>query len=191
MTSDRRGPDRPSAGFLARNSPTIRPAVMPSQATIRVRQAVPQDLAAWQGFVDRTADAGALHHAGWYEALRDAYWVTPHFLMATDAGDDVVGILPLYHSRSPFTGSHISSLERAVLAGRDDATRALLAEGRALRDRVRARYLQIRGGAVDEAAAMTVPTVRTFIATNQPADRLWAAIKKKTRWGIRQAEKQA
>src|SRR5215813_2184607 len=71
MTSDRRGPDRPSAGFLARNSPTIRPAVMPSQATIRVRHAVPQDLAAWQGFVDPTADAGGLHHAGWYEVLED------------------------------------------------------------------------------------------------------------------------
>src|SRR5262245_32841694 len=123
---------------------------MPSQATIRVRQAVPQDLAAWQGFVDRTPDAGALPHAGWCEVLPAAYWVTPHFLMATDAGDDVVGILPLYHSRSPFTGSHISSLEDGVLASRADATRALLAEARALRDGVRARYLQIRGGAIDE-----------------------------------------
>lgn len=164
---------------------------MSSQATIRVHQAVPEDLAAWQGFVDRTPDAGALHHAGWYEVLRDAYWVTPHFLMATDAGDDVVGILPLYHSRSPFTGSHISSLEDGVLASRAEATRALLDEARALRDRVQARYLQIRGGLIDEAAAITVPTVHTFIATNQPAERLWAAIKKKTRWGIRQAEKQA
>ncbi len=168
----------------------ICPAVMTSDSVIRVRQVQPQDLVTWQHFADRMPDAGCLHHAAWYEVLRDAYWVVPHFLMATDANADVVGILPLYHSKSPLTGSHISSLEDGVLASRADATAALLNEARALRDRSSAKYLQIRGGAIDEAGPITIPTVRTFILTSQSADQLWPAIKKKTRWAIRHAEKQ-
>jgi FemAB-related protein (PEP-CTERM system-associated) len=160
-----------------------------SPAAIRVREATPQDLVLWQQFVDRRADAGGMHHAAWYSVLRDAYWVTPHFLMAADPEGNVSGILSLYHSRSPLTGSYLSSLEDGVLAARPEAVGALLSEARSLRDRLGARYLQIRGGAIDEPASITVPTVRTFISTGTPADQLWSAIKKKTRWAIRQAEK--
>jgi Acetyltransferase (GNAT) domain len=163
---------------------------MTSPAAIHVRHATRHDLPAWQRFVDRMPDAGCLHHAGWYDVLRDAYWVTPHFLMATDENDEVVGILSLYHSKSLFTGPHVSSLEDGVLASRAEAVPALLGEARALRDRLQAKYLQIRGGAIDEPASITIPTVRTFMFTSQPVDQLWSAIKKKTRWGIRQAERQ-
>ncbi len=43
----------------------------------------------------------------------------------------------------------------------------------------------------DVSPDLSIPTVRTFILTNQPKDVLWAAVKKKTRWAIRQAEKQS
>jgi len=163
---------------------------MTSQADIAVRELARQDLEAWQGFVDSMPDAGGMHHAGWYEVLGDAYWVTPHFLMAMNRDGRIVGVLSLYHSRSLVTGPYLSSLEDGVLAARSDAVHALLEAARGLRDRLRARYLQVRGGAIDGAAATAMPTVRTFLATGQPADHLWSAIKKKTRWAIRQAEKQ-
>jgi len=104
------------------------------ETDLRVRAAQPDDLGAWQRFVDSTPNAGCMHHAGWYGVLRDAYRVTPHFWMATDANDNIHGILPLYHSRSLLTGSHISSLEDGALAVRPTAARILLAAARELRD---------------------------------------------------------
>ncbi|MGH6673437.1 MAG: hypothetical protein ACRECV_15905 [Xanthobacteraceae bacterium] len=65
----------------------------------------------------------------------------------------------------------------------------MLEEARSLRDRIGAKYLQIRGGPVDAAGARSFPTVHTLIDTSQPVDVLWSGIKKKTRWAIRQAEK--
>lgn len=171
----------------ALNSP---PAHAAGIGSLRVRQAQPGDMVAWQHFVDAAPDAGALHHAGWHQVLSDAFWVRPYFLMAMDSRDAVQGILPLYYSRSPITGAHLSSLEGGVLAAGRDATAALLAEAKALRDRLGVGYLQIRGGAVDRPAELTVPKIHTTIDTTRPVEALWSAVKKKTRWGIRQAQKQ-
>jgi len=161
-----------------------------SPALIRVRLASDADLPIWQEFVDRNTRAGCMHNAAWLQVLHDVYWVTPYFLMAVDDTGAVQGILPTYFSRSPLTGRHISSLEDGVLSTTSEATAALLAEARALRDRTRSRYLQIRGGAVDRPGDIVQATVRTFINTSEPIEKLWAAITKKTRWGIRRAEGQ-
>ena len=157
---------------------------------MRVRLAAAADLAAWQEFVDGNSSAGCMHHAGWYGVLRDACWVTPYFLMAVNEQGTIEGILPTYFSRSPLTGRHISSLEDGVLALTTEAASALLTEARSLRDRTGSRYLQIRGGMVDRAADVTQPTVRTVIETAEPVETLWTAVKKKTRWAVRQAEQQ-
>lgn len=154
-----------------------------------VRVAKEEDLPAWQIFVDSAPAAGCMHHAGWYRVLRDAYWVTPYFLIAEEKRDRIVGILPLYHSRSPLTGSHLSTLEEGVLAVNESAAAALLTEARSLRDKTGAKYLQVRGGMVDEPGPRRFVTVHTRIDTSQSVDTLWHAVKKKTRWAIRQAEK--
>jgi serine/alanine adding enzyme len=159
-------------------------------ARMQVRIASESDLPAWQDFVDRAPGASCMHHVGWLSVLKSAYWVTPYFLIATSAAGDVQGILPLYHSRSPLTGPYVSSLEDGALANDADTVHALMSEARAVRDRTRAGYLQIRGGPIDEPAPLTQPTVRTFITTSQPAESLWSAVKKKDRWAVRQAEKQ-
>jgi hypothetical protein len=157
---------------------------------MRAHVATDADLDKWQDFVDRSAGAGCMHHAGWFQVLRDVYRVTPYFLMAIDEGGSLQGILPAYFSRSPLTGHHISSLEDGVLATRAEATAALLTEARALRDRTRSRYLQLRGGAIDRPGDVVQPAVHTVIRTSVPVEQLWAAINKKTRWGIRQAQGQ-
>jgi FemAB-related protein (PEP-CTERM system-associated) len=163
---------------------------MSSASGLSVRLASEADMAAWQEFVDATPGAACTHHAGWLGVLRDAYWVMPCFLLATGGDGAVQGILPAYRSRSFLAGSHVSSLEDGVLARDAAATQALLVAARALRDELGARYLQIRGGPVDGPGDATVPTVRTFISTERGRDPLWKAVKKKTRWGVRQAEKQ-
>jgi FemAB-related protein (PEP-CTERM system-associated) len=154
-------------------------------ANVLVRLAEESDLLEWQHFVDRTPGASCMHHAAWYMVLRDAYSVKPYFLIAKDVRGDVKGILPLYHSRSLLTGYHLSSLEDGVLAIHAQALEALLAEARSLRDFIGARYLQVRGGAVDAVGAKTFPTVRTFIDTCRPVDALWSAIKRKNREAAR------
>jgi hypothetical protein len=110
--------------------------------------------------------------------------------MATDRDGNMLGVLPLYFSKSPLTGAYMSSLEDGVLAEWPDVVAALLQHARTLRDSMRARYLQVRGGSIDEPASITIPTVRTVINTGQGIDQLWSAIKKKTRWAIRQAQQQ-
>ncbi len=156
---------------------------------IVIRTAEEADLADWQLFVDRAPHAGCMHHSGWHAVLREAYWVKPYFLVAEQAPGQIVGLLPLYHSRSPLTGSHLSSLEDGVLAIDERVATALLAHARSLRDQIGAKYLQVRGGPANEPGARSFPTVHTVINTCRPADMLWSAIGKKTRWAIRQAEK--
>jgi serine/alanine adding enzyme len=166
------------------------PAHADGVAPLRIRVAQSGDLAAWQNFVDAAPDAGALHHAGWYHVLGDAYWVKPYFLMAVDSDDAVQGILPLYYSRSAIAGAHLSSLEGGMLVAGSEATAALLAGAKALRDRLGVGYLQLRGGPVDQPAEIIVPKIHTYIDTTKPVEALWSAVKKKSRWGIRQAKKQ-
>jgi hypothetical protein len=162
---------------------------MGSGQKLDVRIANDDDLDAWQLFVDRTPNAGCMHHAGWYRILRDAYWVTPYFLIAEERPSGIAGVLPLYHSRSPFTGSHLSTLEGGVLATCAGAATALLAEARSLRDAIGAKYLQVRGGTVDEPGPRSIMTVDTIIDTSQAPEQLWRAVKKKTRWAIRQVQR--
>jgi FemAB-related protein (PEP-CTERM system-associated) len=159
-----------------------------SQVTVRL--AADSDLPAWQEFVDAMPDAGCMHHAGWFRLLREAYRVEPYFFVAVDSDGSVIGVLPTYLTRSWLAGSHISSLEDGVLARRPEATGLLMEAARAVRDRVRAQYLQMRGGPVDIPGTVSSPTVRTIIETHRGPDALWAAVKKKTRWGVRQAQKQ-
>ena len=162
---------------------------MTSVGKVAVRIAKESDLGAWQMFVDEVSSACCMHHAGWYGVLRDAYWVTPYFLIAEEMPGKISGILPLYHSRSPLTGSHLSTLEGGVLALNASTASALLVEARALRDAVDAKYLQVRGGPVDELGAKSFTTVHTLIDTSQSAESLWSGVKKKTRWAIGQAQR--
>ena len=156
---------------------------------IVVRIADETDLLDWQVFVDQIPGSSWMHHSGWYAVLREAYWVKPYFLIAEQAQGRIAGVLPLYHSRSALTGSHLSSLEGGVLAIDKQVAAALLTQARSLRDVVGAKFLQIRGGPVDEPGLKSFPTVHTLIDTSLPVNFLWRAIKKKTRWAIRQVER--
>jgi hypothetical protein len=154
-----------------------------------IRRVGQNDLSLWQEFVDRSPEAGCMHHAGWYNILKDAFAVEPFFFMALDGDATVQGILALYRSGSLFTGRHISSLEGGMLASSPQAAYALYSAARDLRDDIHARYLQIRGRAFDDGIFRVIPTVHTVIPTCRPAHLLWAAVKKKTRWAVRQNSK--
>lgn len=155
-----------------------------------VRVAGESDLLDWQGFVDRTPGAGGLHHAGWYGVLRDAYRVTPYFLIAVNDAGEIEGLLPTYHSRSPLTGSYVSSLEGGVLARSTDTVGPLIAQARTLCEEIGARYLQIRGGMINDPSPIRVHTVHTVLPTSQSADKIWQSMKQSGRRAVRKGMKE-
>jgi len=157
---------------------------------VNVSLATENDLAPWQTFVDNTPDAGPMHHAGWFNVLRDAYAVTPHFFMAKNDSGAIVGVMPMYRTSSIFTGTHFTTLEGGILARDEGARISLLSAAKALRNERGVRYVQIRGGSVDPEASFSLTTLHTVVPTSEGPDARWSAIKPKTRWGIRQAEKQ-
>jgi hypothetical protein len=147
-------------------------------------------LAAWQNFVDASGHAGPFHHAGWFNVLREAYSVLPCYLIARDERGEICGVLPAYYSNSIFTGRHITSLDGGILSTSPAAVGPLLDSLRALGSKRRVRYVQLRGGPSDGNFATTVRTVHTVINTARERDVIWASFRQKTRWEVRQAERQ-
>lgn len=148
------------------------------------------ELRDWQEFVDTREDAGALHHAAWFNVLQEAYRVKPFFLLARNDNGSIVGVMPCYHSSSIFTGPHYTTLEGGMLA-EPSAQQALLDAAKASLKESHARYLQIRGGYAGENADYCFDTVQTVVPTAHGAEAAWQAVKPKTRWAVRQAEKDA
>lgn len=148
------------------------------------------ELAAWQKFVDESDGAGPFHHAGWYNVLREAYAVSPCYLIARDERGELCGVLPAYHSKSVFTGGHITSLDGGILSTTRAAVDPLLYALRALGNKRRVRYVQLRGGPSDGNSSATVRTVHTVIDTTRDREAIWAALRQKTRWEVRQAKRQ-
>ena len=91
---------------------------------------------------------------------------------------DFAGILPLYHSTSPLTGSHLSSLRQGVLAENRQTVAALLDHARSWRDSIGAKYLELRGGPLDHPGDQAFTIIRTFINTDRPPEILWSRDKK-------------
>jgi hypothetical protein len=131
-----------------------------------------------------------MHLAGWYGVLRDAYAVEPYYLLARDASGRIRGVLPGYFSKSIIMGYHYTTLDGGTLTDCQEAHDALIAAVMALRDRSGVTFVQIRGGVEDASASSRVEVVHTVVSTSSGSEAAWAKLKQKTRWGVRQAEKQ-
>lgn len=86
--------------------------------------------AAWDGYVDRCAEATFFHRAGWKSVIERSLGHRCHFLYAASAGD-MCGLLPLVHVDSRLFGSALISTAFCVYGGplaHDHETRAALDE---------------------------------------------------------------
>src|SRR4051812_30052768 len=83
----------------------------------------------------------------WRLVAREAYGIASHFLLAEDAGH-AAGALALYEIKHPVFGHYLATALFATDGGlffESNAARdALVAEARALADRLRASYVLIR-----------------------------------------------
>ncbi len=143
----------------------------------------------WERFV-AAAGGGPMHLAAWYRVLRDTYSVKPLFLQAQRGDGAVVGVLPLYFSRSVITGRHLASLDGGLFAGDAESTTALIAEAKSLRRQFSARYLLLR----DAPKAMEPDAQRTMmdrrvLDTSVGADALWKSLTHDTRNEVRRGER--
>ena len=150
------------------------------------------DLDEWQSYVDAHPRARAMHHAGWYRVLGDAFSVERFFFLARNDDGKVCGVLPAYLSRSTFTGTHLASLDDGFLADDVQVSAALFAAAIDVRDRLRAKYFLLRTGEaeldLDEPSAKRA-TVRRIIDTHLPADELFKLFSSYIRRDVRRAEK--
>lgn len=106
-----------------------------------------EDLVRWQEFVDARPDAGAHHHAAWYNVLTDCCHVKLEYWWARDDHGRVVGVLPMFVSRSRFVGPHLSTLEGGALTTDRTVADALYNSAARLASEQRLGYTLVRGGA--------------------------------------------
>jgi len=76
----------------------------------------PGDEAGWTAFVDAHADATPFHALAWRDAVRAGLGYDTPYLIAR-AGDEVVGILPLVHVKTPLFGNTLVSTGFSVGGG--------------------------------------------------------------------------
>lgn len=133
-----------------------------------------------------------MHHAGWFDVLRDAFPVECCFLIAKRHDGSICGVLPQYISRSRLFGAHLSSLEDGLLADDADVARELLNRAIEERDRAKVRYVVLRGvenGAdLGTTPAIVRPTIRRTVDTTLSADDLFRSLDRRVRREIARAE---
>jgi hypothetical protein len=182
-----------TASRCRRSGETLHPILSATEdpLSIRVVEAEQTHLVAWDRYVDQRPDAGAMHHSAWYNILADASGVHPLFLMAVDQCNRVHGVMPCYCSVSKFSGRHIDTLRGGILADTAVIAEQLLANARSGVSGFRnPQYLLLRGG----SAPLTGPdaeveVVHTVVDTRLSSEKLFARIRKKDRWLLRQALK--
>jgi FemAB-related protein (PEP-CTERM system-associated) len=157
---------------------------------MRVERSDTESLSKWRSFVENTPGSSPFHHAGWFYVLSECFAVEPYYLMAIDGLGKPAGVLPMYVSRSVFTGKHLSTMEGGALVNEESTAALLYNKAAVLRDRLRLNYLLVRGGPnTGQPVSQRLETVRTVIQVDHQPDELWLKLNKKTRWAVRQAEK--
>jgi FemAB-related protein (PEP-CTERM system-associated) len=158
----------------------------------RIEVASRSNLDEWQSFVDSQRQSHALHHSGWFHVLVGSSAVKPLFLMARADDGAIVGVMPAYLSRSAISGAHVTTLDGGILAAHPAAAATLVEHAREHLIPERAKYFLLRGALRDDGDAHCGDSeyVVSVVDTRQSSDHMWERIKKKTRWYIRQGEKQ-
>lgn len=153
-----------------------------------------EDEARWDAYVGpRTTTVTDL--AAWRRVLRDAYGLKSAFLTATE-GDRLVGCLGLFEARHPLFGHYLSTAAFGNDGGLrfdDEAARdALLAEARALADRLDVDYLLVRTREAPLDGFIVDSHYRTaVIDLAGGAEEVWkSVVPAKTRNQVRKGQKE-
>ncbi|MGR5134586.1 FemAB family XrtA/PEP-CTERM system-associated protein [Vibrio alfacsensis] len=81
-----------------------------------IREMTPQDMRAWDRYVDCHQDGTFFHLTGWYKVIQSVFKHRPHYLLAEN-DDQIVGVLPLFEQKSHFFGHALISTPFCVYGG--------------------------------------------------------------------------
>lgn len=154
----------------------------------RVERIGSAELSRWQAFVDRQPNAGAYHHAAWYTILGECFSVQLEYTWVIDREGSVHGVLPMYISRSRFTGPHLATLEGGALADDPAAVEALYSAAECRRDELRLPYLLIRGGPdIERPVLQSSKFRRAIVDLSRGPEPVWQAFNSNHRNHIRKS----
>ena len=112
-----------------------------------IRDYTSNDKSRWNAFVDRTADGSVFHRTEWKEIIEDTFHYQSYYLLA-ETGNQIVGLLPLFHTKSIIGGNALISSPFAVYGGvlAPDAAvgEALIGESLKLAERLGVPYAEFR-----------------------------------------------
>jgi FemAB-related protein (PEP-CTERM system-associated) len=99
---------------------------------LNIRLIQPDDVRAWNRYVEQSADGTFFHRAEWRDIFESALAHRSHYLLAEE-GAQIRGVLPLVHIRSRLFSNLLGSLPFLAYGGilADDAETAALLENRA------------------------------------------------------------
>lgn len=112
-----------------------------------IRDYTSNDKSRWNAFVDRTADGSVFHRTEWKEIIEDTFHYQSYYLLA-ETGNQIVGLLPLFHTKSIIGGNALISSPFAVYGGvlalDETVSMALIAESMKLAERLNVPYAEFR-----------------------------------------------
>ena len=162
---------------------------------MRIREAAPEEFAAWDAFVDRHPHGTVFHLTAWRRALERVFPYAPHCLVA-ESGGAIAGVLPLFLVKNFLVGRALISSPFAVyggiLAETGEARQALAEAAAGLARRLEVEHLELRNAFEDQCAGFArLDRYVTFTFPLEPlsADELLARIPKKTRNMVRKARR--
>jgi len=149
------------------------------------------DAARWDDFVAR-CDEGSFYHLFAWKAINERCFGHETFYLAAVDGQELHGVLPLVLLRSRIFGRILCSMPFVNLGGpcapEPQVLGALLDESRAVLDRTRARFLEIRAREkLGDEIAVSAHKVSMTVALREDPDAIWKAFTSKHRNNIRRA----
>lgn len=158
---------------------------------LQIRELTPQDMQAWDEYVDNHKDGTFFHLTGWYKVIQSVFKHTPHYLLAENEGT-IVGVLPLFEQKSHFFGHALIStpfcVYGGVLADSDAIRHKLEKASLKLGSSLNVDYVELRDKDQREAEEPWVTHCQhaTFSSVlNDTPDQILTDIKRKQRAVIR------
>jgi serine/alanine adding enzyme len=161
---------------------------------VQVSEVGPEAAARWDAFVATHAGATAYHAWRWRDIVTREFGCAAHYLAATSAAGDWLGVLPLVRLRSRLFGDFLVSVPffnyGGVLAASADADAALLAAASALAGRLGVSHIEFREQHLRDGWPVRTDKVAMVLDLAPTVDAQWTALGSKLRAQVKRPEKE-
>ena len=174
------------------NGSRLRPM---SSAPYLIQRLSDADVAKWDAFLDTREEATLCHHVRWRRLIEDQFGHQTHYLYATGAAGEVLGVLPLIRLKSRLFGDYMVSMPYmnygGAIGSTPDVVRALMQEASQLGERLGVSHIEFRD-TQHYAEGWTVRTDKVVMLLDLPdtPEALWDAFTPKLRAQIRRPQRE-